>query len=808
MMFHAIWGIVAAQLLGATEALDTFSYRDSATARQVWVASEHTPPVETTPDAERSVLELPIPFARQPKLSRSVIDRRVKLDLSEVGGFTLELACPAPEAVSGLNLYFHSGNGWYSGANSLAAKKWQKLSFSKASFRIEDRPTGWDQIDGIRIAVWRGQPKDTTVRIRDLSSFRHEVALVIPAAAHGLARDETHAALEAADRMARFLQELGLGSDAIDERSLCHGALGNRSVAILAHNPALSDEAIAVLEKFVARGGHVLACYSLPPRLTKLLGLRFVRYSKPKTPGHYAEMRFDAPEVAGLPKSVHQMSWNIDVAAPVAYHARVIGTWFDAQGHATGDAALVLSDRGAYLSHILLSDDAEGKEQLLAALLGHFSPELWKPMAQAAIERAGRVGSAGDFVEASAAIKAPGHVAAERSLQAAHVAYEAARRELSQRAYLPAIDEARKAHALLVDAYLRAAPSPAREGRAGWNHSGTGAYPGDWERSARALSAAGFNMIVPNMLWAGRAYYPSAVLPGSATCVEYGDQIAQCVAAAHRHGLEVHVWKVNFNLSNAPKEFVEQLRRQKRTIVSRQGQPQDWLCPSHPDNFQLELDSMLEVARKYDVDGLHFDYIRYPGPDFCYCDGCRQRFEAASGRRVARWPADCVSGSRHDEFQDWRCAQVTRLVAAVHCEAKKIRPGIKISAAVFGAYPACREGVGQDWVAWVKAGYLDFVCPMDYSDSDLHFASLVENQMRLIGGRIPLYPGIGATATHVALSADRVVGQIEIARHLGAKGFTIFNFSAETAQSIVPGVGLGAGSAPAVPPHRAAEPTR
>jgi uncharacterized lipoprotein YddW (UPF0748 family) len=802
MMFSIVCGVVAAQLLGASEPLDTFGYRDSAAARQVWVAGEHTPPVAAARDAQRSVLELAIPFAAKPRLLRSVIDRRVKLDLSGVGGFTLELACPAPEATQGLTLYFHSGNGWYSGAGSLSGKNWQKLSFSKASFHFEDRPAGWEKIDGIRIAVWRGQPKDTVVRIRDLSSFRHEVALVIPAAAEDQPRGETQGALEAADRVARFLAELGLGSDAIDEQAICHGALGNRQVAILAYNPNLSGDAITVLEKFVARGGHVLACYSVPPRLQSLLGFRIVRHSKPKIPGHYAQMRFDAPEIAGLPKSVQQMSWNIDIAQPAGYHARVIGTWFDAEGRSTGDAALLLSDRGAYLSHIFLSDDAEGKTQLLAALLGHFSPELWKQMASSVLEGAGRVGAAEDFTHAAEAIRARGNALAGQGLQAACAAHDAAEREFSRQAYVPAIEQAHRCHKLLVDAYLRAVPSPAREGRAVWNHSGTGAYPGDWERSARELSAAGFNMIVPNMLWAGRAYYPSAVLPGSTTCVEYGDQIAQCVAAAHRHGLEVHVWKVNFNLANAPKEFVEQLRRQKRTIVSRQGRPQDWLCPSHPENFQLELDSMLEVVRKYDVDGLHFDYIRYPGPDFCYCDGCRERFEAASGNKVAHWPADCVSGIRHDEFQDWRCAQVTRLVAAVHREAKKIRPRIKISAAVFGAYPSCREGVGQDWVAWVKAGYLDFVCPMDYTDNDLHFSALVENQLRLIGGRIPLYPGIGATATHIALSADRVVGQIEIARRLGAQGFTIFNFSPETAEAIVPGVGLGAGSSPAVPPHR------
>ena len=77
--------------------------------------------------------------------------------------------------------------------------------------------------------------------------------------------------------------------------------------------------------------------------------------------------------------------------------------------------------------------------------------------------------------------------------------------------------------------------------------------------------------------------------------------------------------------------------------------------------------------------------------------------------------------------------------------------------------------------------------------------------MKLVGGRVPLYPGIGATATGIALTADRVVGQIRLARSLGAAGFSIFNFEPRTAASIVPAVGLGAGAttpAPLVPnPH-------
>jgi uncharacterized lipoprotein YddW (UPF0748 family) len=333
------------------------------------------------------------------------------------------------------------------------------------------------------------------------------------------------------------------------------------------------------------------------------------------------------------------------------------------------------------------------------------------------------------------------------------------------------------------------AVTSSREGRAVWNHSGTGAFPGDWERSAKLLAENGFNIVLPNMLWGGVAHYTSDVLPRSATFKKYGDQIEACCAAAKRHGLEVHVWKVCYNLNTAPKDFIETMRRQGRTQVSVSGEASNWLCPSHPENQKLELDSFLEVARKYPIDGLHFDYIRYPDGKHCYCDGCRRRFEAASGRRVVDWPKDCFSGARKDEYNAWRCRQITALVKRVSCEAKKIRPGLKISAAVFGAYPDCRNAVAQDWLAWIKAGYLDFVCPMDYIADNHEFIALVRNQIKLVGKRTPVYPGIGATATNIAMDSAQVWEQIRLARSLNASGFAIFNFDAHTAATIVPVVG-------------------
>jgi uncharacterized lipoprotein YddW (UPF0748 family) len=353
---------------------------------------------------------------------------------------------------------------------------------------------------------------------------------------------------------------------------------------------------------------------------------------------------------------------------------------------------------------------------------------------------------------------------------------------------------------LVIVAAEQASPPPdgknekmeaAQEVRAVWCHSPLGPYPGDWPRSMELLKRAGFNTIMPNMLWAGKAHYPSDILPRSYINAKYGDQIEQCLEAAKRHGIKVHVWKVNYNLEGAPKKFVEKLRGQGRLQLSADGKVRQWLCPSHPHNIALELKSMLEVARKYKVDGLHLDYIRYPGSAYCYCDGCRQRFEAYSGTKVADWPADCRRGSKSEAYNDWRCRQITRLVSLLHKEGKRIRPELKISAAVYGAYPDCRKSMAQDWGHWVEAGYLDFVCPMNYTENDPYFAALVKKQVKMTRGRMPCYPGIGATAYQAKLSPDRVLKQIEKSRALGADGFVLFEFNRRTAESHILQLGRG-----------------
>ncbi|MDO4550053.1 MAG: family 10 glycosylhydrolase [Planctomycetia bacterium] len=319
--------------------------------------------------------------------------------------------------------------------------------------------------------------------------------------------------------------------------------------------------------------------------------------------------------------------------------------------------------------------------------------------------------------------------------------------------------------------------------RGWWNHSGLGAHDGDWKKTAKTLKQAGFTDVFPNLLWASEAHYPSSLIPPSKIFQKQGDLLKACLDACHAEGLRVHVWKVNFRLKNPPPpEFLNTLRQQKRLQQDINGEEILWLCPSHPENFELEWRSMQEIVEKYPVDGLHFDYIRYPGEKYCYCPGCRQRFEEASGVTVKNWPQDVLSGPQNESFKNWRQEQITRLVQKVSQEAKKIRPEVMISAAVFKGYPNTKITIGQDWAEWAETGIVDFLCPMNYTKMTDSFRNLTEHQKTYIPEGFPLYPGIGVWR----LNTEDVIGQIITAAELGCPGIMLFDLQPRCTEELLP----------------------
>ncbi|MCW5553692.1 MAG: family 10 glycosylhydrolase [Verrucomicrobiae bacterium] len=341
--------------------------------------------------------------------------------------------------------------------------------------------------------------------------------------------------------------------------------------------------------------------------------------------------------------------------------------------------------------------------------------------------------------------------------------------------------------------FFRAQPSKAGEFRGAWIHSGYGIQGWDWDQTVGALKSNGFNAIFPNLVWAGLAHYPSTILPISPRVEDQGDQIATCLSACRKYGVELHVWKVNYYLLHAPREFVAELRVAGRTQRNTKGEDVNWLCPSHPENVALERDSMLEVARQYDVDGIHFDYLRYPDREACFCTGCRERFEAAANVKLANWPEDVLQGERAEPFAEWRREQITRLVRTVSQEARALKPNLKVSAAVWGGWANARQSIGQDAQAWIDAGYLDFVCPMNYESEDEVFAGWTRKQVDAINRRTPLYIGIGA---YKLSGPEQLTRQIQLSRELGGDGFVVFQLNEKLATEFLPLLRLGTTAAP------------
>lgn len=351
------------------------------------------------------------------------------------------------------------------------------------------------------------------------------------------------------------------------------------------------------------------------------------------------------------------------------------------------------------------------------------------------------------------------------------------------------------ARALVAQAYALS-QSPLKPGlRAVWVHHGDGprGFSGErvalWKDAIPAMHAMGFNAIFPNMLWSGVAFYPSKIVPNAPGVATEGDYLQQIIDAAKPLGMQVHVWKVMWQFAEgwlAEPGVSQPFRDADRLQKDSHGKELPWLCPCDERNRRYEMDALKEVAA-YDIDGVHLDYIRYESPEAGFGDACRERFEKWSGKTVQHWPADCAPGGPlADAYGDFKREMISSFVQQASQELRAIKPKLQISAAVF-AYPAQAErSVFQDWPRWVKEGWVDFVCPMTYTEDADSFADATGAQAALVGPD-KLRPGIQVTFDHGRVVAlDTLVDELKAAAKLGAPGVTAFEWREQLQDTVMP----------------------
>ena len=268
--------------------------------------------------------------------------------------------------------------------------------------------------------------------------------------------------------------------------------------------------------------------------------------------------------------------------------------------------------------------------------------------------------------------------------------------------------------------------------------------PREADELIAAATRANLNTLIVQVRRRGDALYTHGIEPplDDAAYDPAFDALGYVVEAGHRAGLEVHAW-----INAMPVWRDEPPPRDPRHLFNQHGLTatgaQAWLTasasgdrkfpvgyfldPGHPAAAAYLADIYLNVVRNYRVDGIHFDYVRYPetedrlprGASVGYNETNVARFQRAAGRSDRPAPDDLA-------WIQWRRDQVTNLVRRVSIEAKAINPRIKISAALipWGQPPtsernfedvAPMQRIFQDWHFWLKSGLLDLGIPMNYA---------------------------------------------------------------------------------------------
>lgn len=602
--------------------------------------------------------------------------------------------------------------------------------------------------------------------------------------------DERRYAESLAKGTARMMKEAGIVADVASDASPAT-ALSSRSVAIVVDCANPSAAQIEAFRAFRDRGGKLIVAYSPSGPLAGLMGVSQGRYVKGGA-GAFEAIEFAQDRPLNIEPSIGQQSANILSALPVKGRSRAIAWWTGRDGKRTEYAAVLMGDSGFWITHVLSPDgDSGAKGRLLVALAAHLDKSLWKTAAAARLSAARRAGPWTSPTDAAAKIKSDAGLPRRAEAQA-RIA-EAAQLEAKATAMAT---KGRHAVAWMLagelgrtmkEAYGLAQRPSWGEIRAVWDHAGTGL--GNWPSTCRALKAAGITDIFVKVAGPGFSYCAVPSLPRS-TVVD-GDQLKACVAAAKPLGIRVHAWLICFSTTEATPSRRDKFRKDGWLLDPTSGQSSAWIDPANPTARAVLVSAAREMFEKYNVDGIHLDFVRYPDYYGSLGSGTRMRFEADRGKGVAKWPDDAKRQPVFGELVRWRTAQVTALVADIRAMQRRRAPGRLVSAAVLGKYPTCVESVGQDWMAWLECGYVDYVLPMNYTEDMTKYGELLAVQLRKKGVARRVIGGIGVTAAESRLSSDQVIDQVAALRKGGAAGFALFDLDSFLMREILPVLRLG-----------------
>ncbi len=315
-----------------------------------------------------------------------------------------------------------------------------------------------------------------------------------------------------------------------------------------------------------------------------------------------------------------------------------------------------------------------------------------------------------------------------------------------------------------------------------WIGPDTRSSDDQWHQRFERLREAGFHAVLPEIVTGQYAFFGDTRLPVKARWLE------RLIPIARAHDLEIHAWMVcmlcgyDSVMKDHPDWYNVNRLEQSSLTHPAYVDYYKFLCPSREGVHDFLKTTVHELSQ-YGLDGVHFDYIRYPDVilaqglwekyhivqdkeypqyDYCYCDTCRSKFKSLTGIDPL---LDIEDPSTHRAWIDFRQNQITDLVNnTLIPEAKKYD---KITtAAVFPNWKAVR----QHWHVWK----LDAVIPMLYNKFYLADAEWIKQEcikgLKLLEYHKNLYSGI------MVDTPENMKTYVSKSLEGGAKGVSVFSF--------------------------------
>lgn len=198
------------------------------------------------------------------------------------------------------------------------------------------------------------------------------------------------------------------------------------------------------------------------------------------------------------------------------------------------------------------------------------------------------------------------------------------------------------------------------------------------------------------------------------------DALQFAIDECHKRGMEVHAWVVTIPVGKWNSYGCRQLRKRFPRLIKRIDQD-GYMNPEATQTGCYLAEMCREIVQRYDVDGIHLDYIRYP-----------ETWKFRISKDQAR-------------------GNITRIVEKIHQAVKKEKPWVKMSCSPIGKFDDLSRywshgwnaytKVAQDAQAWLKDGLMDELFPMMYFRGDQFFPFAIDWKEHSYGKIIA--PGLG-----------------------------------------------------------------